>query len=114
MLKESDGDEYFRKVVPSAIAAWNASFLTTEKQQTMIQDMIGLLSIHDQNAQVFRKEIENLIDCKFSEFSDIDTLIVNYTITPSERGLQLFVASTLPDSRGTSNDQGSPLPTKTI
>ena len=32
LLKKSDGDKHFRKVVPLAIAVWNASFLPPEKQ----------------------------------------------------------------------------------
>jgi hypothetical protein len=95
LLKQSDSDEYFRKVVPLAIVAWNASFLPPEKQEEMIQDIFRLLDVHDNSAQVLQGELRNLIDWRLREFSDINRLIVNYKITFSDLGPQLFVASTL-------------------
>lgn len=97
-LEPSDEGEFYRKAIPVAIMAWNASFLSREKQQEMIDYLIGNLGIRDQHALAFRLEVEKLIERKHAKFSDVKRYVTNYEITSSEGGFQLFVASTLPAS----------------
>jgi hypothetical protein len=96
LLSLSDDKEYFQKVVPIAIMAWNASFLPPEGQSEIVEGMIRSLEFPESAAQAFRIEIEKLIERRLQKFSHVNRLIVDYEMSLTDYGNELFVASTLP------------------
>jgi hypothetical protein len=93
----ADTEEAYRKLLTLAILAWNASFLPTEEQQAMIDNVIdgGLPAATEELKNGLKQIVHMLMARKRAYFSAYRRNIIDYELTDTGKGYRLSVASTL-------------------
>jgi len=93
----ADTEEAYRKLLTLAMLAWNASFLLTEEQQAMVDEVInGSLPAATEELKNGLKQIVNMLMArKQAYFSAYKRNIIDYELTDTGKDYRLSVASTL-------------------
>jgi hypothetical protein len=87
----------YRMLLTLGSLAWNASFLSHDQQEEMIDQVLasGLPTATDQEATELRALVHELIARRKALFSEHKRLIVSFDLKDTGEGYHLAVASTL-------------------
>lgn len=93
LLEVTTDDESYRHAISLAVYVWNLSFLPVDQHDQAVDRLIKRLQIPTFNAQLFKKDIEKLIQRRITDFPDINRMVASYEVTNTESGHNLAVAS---------------------
>src|SRR5712692_243504 len=90
-------DKAYRMLLTLGTLAWNASFLSDDQQEEMINQVLasGLPTATDQEATDIKALVRELIARRKALFSGHKRLIVSFELKDTGEGYHLAVASTL-------------------
>jgi hypothetical protein len=91
--KAVDTEDEYRKLLDTAIVAWNVALLPAKKRKAHLEKILE--TIPEQAREDGRAIINELIIRKERCFSEHKRMIVDYVITDTEENYHLFVISTL-------------------
>ncbi len=96
-LEFADTEEDFRKLLTLAAIAWNASFLSKEEQQDIVDSILdeGIPGATEELKTGLKEIVNMLIARKKAYFSQYTRRIIDFELTDIGRGYHLSVASTL-------------------
>ncbi|HID86163.1 MAG TPA: hypothetical protein EYP55_02155 [Anaerolineae bacterium] len=96
-LEFADTEEAYRKLLTLAVLAWNASFLSEEERQDMIDRVLseGLSEADDELKAGLKSIVNMLIRRKEEHFAAYTRRIIDFDVTDTGEGYHLAVASTL-------------------
>ncbi len=94
--QSADSTEAYRRLIATAIIAWNAALVQGAERETWLSDMLKAIAPHgDRQLQKdFHGIVSEMIERKEKYFANNRRYILNYQVTETPTGLHLSVAST--------------------
>ena len=90
MAEEHYGTEW---LITFAVIAWNAALLSPKKRRAMLNDTLD--GLPDSERDMLSDLLERMLRRKKRRFRGNRRMIFDYTVTESEEGLHVSVASTM-------------------
>ena len=85
-------EEAFRKLLVTAVIAWNTALFPTEERKTHLEKVLE--AFPEEVRADGRAIISELIERKQRYFSEYKRMIIDYEVTDTEKGYHLVVIST--------------------